>query len=239
MPQLAQDRCAVHHGRPYRRAPLDCRRGATVRPHGDCRAGRVACVADDEVRRARWASTTTSRVDRCRRARPLAHHPAFADSDGPLMYRATLHRRPRPGRRAPLRVSTASSTRPTCGSTAPTSATPRATSSPTPSTSPTLARLGDGARARGRGGVRAPRRPHGEAQHHRRPAALRTARPGVEPRRPVATGAARATGAGAHRPLSACCAATPTSPSGHLRLQARLDSDGPAPVPVRTTVDGE
>ena len=110
--------------------------------------------------------------------------------------------------------STASSTKATSGSTAPTSVTPRATSSPTPSRSPTPLR----SRTEHVLGIEVDlcpaRRPHREAQHHRRVPALGLPRPRLEPRRHLATGAGRARPARCASAACACCAARPTAAAG-------------------------
>ena len=127
-------------------------------------------------------------------------------------------------------ASTASSTRATCGSTAPTSATPRATSSPTGSRSPTLLR------ARGEHLLAVevdlrPRRPHRQAQPHRRVPALGLPRPGLEPRRHLAAGAARHDRAGAHPPLPAALPRGRPRSGPSLAVRAVLDSAEPGPSP--------
>ena len=100
--------------------------------------------------------------------------------------------------------STASSTKATSGSTAPTSATPRATSSPTRSRSPSRSPDAPEHMLAVEVACAPPDRPHGEAQPHRRVPALGLPRPGLEPRRHLATGAARDDRPGPHpRPARA------------------------------------
>ena len=132
-----------------------------------------------------------------------------------------------PGRRTDARWLTLrrrSSTRATCGSTAPTSATPRATSSPTPSRSPTRSPRGREHLLAVEVDLPPPDRSHRQAQHHRRVPALGLPRPRLEPRRHLATGAHRARRARCASPACGCCAARPPPSGRSSRSRATLDT---------------
>ena len=114
-------------------------------------------------------------------------------TDGPLLYRTPLRgQAPAPGERSLADLRRHSSTKATCGSTAPTSATPRATSSRTPSRSPSSSRRRTEHVLAVEVACAPPDRQDRQAQHHRRLPALGLPRPGLEPRRHLATGARRA-----------------------------------------------
>ena len=202
-------------------------RGGPPRPTTTCAATASGSDYDDST----WA-------DRAPSPGTGARTPAFADSDGPLLYRQRFELDALPEGRASSSRSTASSTRPTCGSTAPTSATPRATSSRTPSTSPRSVRLGSEHVLAVEVACATAAPAHGEAQHHRRLPALGLRRPGVEPGRPVARRArARPPGRCASTACG-CCAATPTTPAPTCACAPGSTATSSAPCCVRTLVDG-
>ena len=155
-------------------------------------------------------------------------HPAFADARrAAALPRAASRPTAPPTASAPGWRSTASSTRATSGSTAPTSATPRATSS---------AHLrGHRRAARDRAEhllavevtCCTARRPHGQAQPHRRLPALGLPRPRLEPGRHLAPGAASSeTGPVRIRRLAVRLPRGRPASRGHARASGpSLDSD--------------
>ena len=212
MPSVPPSRCAVHHvwtipastaacgGEPEvsTTAPVTLADPWSCRERGEHASPTTTCAAT-----ASASTTTTS-------AWPEVAVPGHWRSQPRVrrQRRSAALPPPLPARRTRRRVdaassrSTASSTRPTCGSTAPTSATPRATSSRTRSTSPDLSRLADEhvlaievscSPQRQRA---AKRNITGVLQH------CDAIDPGVEPGRPVATGARRRDRGRAHRPAA-------------------------------------
>ena len=87
---------------------------------------------------------------------------------------------------------------------------------------------------RRRGHLRAARRPHGQAQPHRRVPALGLPRPGLEPRRHLAAGARHRDRPGAHRRACAVLCREASAERAVVVLRATLDSAAPARSCCRT-----
>ena len=230
--------------RPYRRSAAAIARGRDPRPsprrRGSRRDSGAPIVADDELRRDAVGldfDDDAGRRSRC--PATGAARAAFADSDGAAALPHALRARAAAARASACSSrSTASSTRPTSGSTAPTSATPRATSSRTRSTSPSLSRLGDRARAGGRGRLRAAAATARRSATSPACSSTGTARPDVEPGRPLAAGADRDDRPGAHRPLPRAVPRRQRRARPPPRCTPGSTAMRPRTVRIRTLVDG-